>query len=577
MSGPKGEIIGLKSATLEAGSKILLEDASFSFGNDCRMAIVGANGAGKSTLLQALAKMVEPLRGNVQFLKRAVIEYVPQFVPDKLLSKTPVEALTEHIQERRPSVEEWQAYQILSQLRLNSEAFDRPLGSLSGGEANRVMLARALVVQPDFLLLDEPTNHLDIEATVQFERMLREELRVPFCVVSHDREILDSCTNQTLFIRDKRLYFFGLPYSKATVALAEFDASQAEKRKEEEKEIQRLQAAANKMQNWVKMNSDLAPRYQRLKRRAEEMRENRTVLTKGNQGKLSLSEVETKAKALVRVPKFDVRTPSGETLITIEGLTIAPGERIAVIGRNGVGKSTFLKAMVEAHQKQSDEIKFNPQTKIGYFDQELATLPLDKNPVDHLGNILHVSSDRIHRALITAGIPYERHKDPLKNFSGGERARVAFVGLHLAEANLLILDEPTNHIDVNGIEDLEDQVLSSGAAVMMVSHDRRFVEEVAQRFFVIRNRRLQEVGNIGDYYEEVLRSEDAASSPSKPAKQASAKKESGKEAESTESASYDVLERILELEARLQSGLENDRDTPALKALIEELYQRLEG
>jgi ATPase subunit of ABC transporter with duplicated ATPase domains len=441
------------------------------------------------------------------------------------------------------------------------------------------MLGRALVVEPDFLLLDEPTNHLDIEATVQFERMLREELKVPFCVVSHDRQILDSCTTQTLFIRDKRLYFFGLPYSKATVALADFDMSQAEKRKEEEREIQRLQAAANKMQNWVKVNSDLAPRYQRLKRRAEEMRENRTVLTKGNQSKLVLSEVETKAKALIRVPKFEVRTPSGETLITIEGLNIAPGERIAVIGKNGVGKSTFLKALVEAHEKQTDEIKFNPQTKIGYFDQELATLPLEKSPVDHLGTILHVASERIHRALITAGIPYERHKDPLANFSGGERARVAFVGLHLAEPNLLVLDEPTNHIDVNGIEDLEDQVLSSGAAVIMVSHDRRFVEEVAQRFFVIRNRRLQEVGNISDYYDEVLRREDLSSEAEESPKQNLSKKKNTKQpaAGAAETSEYDVLERILDLEARLQSGLENKRDEPALRALIDELYQRLGG
>lgn len=418
MTGVKSEIIGLKSATLEAGSKILLEDASFSFGSDCRIAIVGANGAGKSTLLKALANIVEPLRGTVQALKHAVIEYVPQFVPYELLGKTPVEALTEHIQARRPSVEEWTAYELLSQLRLRPDAFERPLESLSGGEANRVMLARALVVEPDFLLLDEPTNHLDIEATVQFERMLREECEVPFCIVSHDRQILDSSTTQTLFIRDKGLHFFGLPYSQATVALAEFDANQAQKRKDEEKEIQRLQQAANRMQNWVKMNSDLAPRYQRLKRRAEEMRENRTVLTKGTQGKLSLAEVEIKAKALVRVPKFAVCTPSGDALITIEGFSLAPGERIAVIGRNGVGKSTFLRALVQARSEETEAIKFNPQTKIGYFDQELATLQLDKNPVDHLNTVLDVSTERIHRALITAGIPYERHKDPLEKFSG---------------------------------------------------------------------------------------------------------------------------------------------------------------
>jgi ATP-binding cassette subfamily F protein 3 len=576
MTGSKNEIIALKSATIEAGTKILLEDASFSFGSECRMAIVGANGAGKSTLLKALANLVEPLKGNVHYLKRAIIEYVPQFVPEKLLSKTPIEALTEHIEARRPSVEEWQAYRILSQLRLKPDAFDRPLGSLSGGEANRVMLGRALVVEPDFLLLDEPTNHLDIEATVQFERMLHEELKVPFCVVSHDRQILDSCTTQTLFIRDKRLYFFGLPYSQATVALAEFDESQAQKRKEEEKEIQRLQLAANRMQAWVKTNSDLAPRYQRLKRRAEEIRENRTVITKGNPGKLVLSEVETKAKALVRVPKFDVRIPNGETLIRIEGLSIAPGERIAVIGRNGVGKSTFLKALVNARKSDSESIRFNPQTKIGYFDQELATLPLDKNPVDYLGSILQVNGERIHRALITAGIPYDRHKDLLKDFSGGERARVAFVGLNLAEPNFLILDEPTNHIDVDGIEDLEDQILSSGAAVVMVSHDRRFVEEVAQRFFIIRDKKLQEVSNIDDYYDEVLRAEDLSSESPKTPKKPSDKKAVTKKDNKEDTNPYSILERILELEGRLQSGLENDRDTPALKALIDELYQRLD-
>lgn len=507
MSVLKGEIIGLKSVTLEAGSMLLVEEVSLSLQSGSRMAIVGANGAGKSTLLRALAQLVDPAAGTIQVMKGAVIEYVPQFVPDELKGTTVIEALRDHISERRPSVEEWKAYQTLSEFGLSGDLYERELGELSGGEANRVLLARALVVEPDFVMLDEPTNHLDIEATVRFEKLLQEELKCPFCLVSHDRQLLDSCTTQTLFLRDKKFHFFGLPYTQASVALAEHDQAQLQKRQDEEKEIARLQAAANRMQNWVKMNSDLAPRYQRLKRRAQELRDNRTAITRGSGNRLALSDVEIKAKALLRIPEYTVHTPDGRPLIAIKQFSVSPGERIAVIGRNGVGKSTFLKALVAAYQDQQGECKFNPQAKIGYFDQELSDMCLDDTPVEYVARTVNGSNDRIHRALIAAGIPYQRHGDKLRKFSGGERARTCFVRLQLSEPNFLILDEPTNHIDLNGVEDLEDQVIGSGAAVLMVSHDRRFVEEVAQRFFVIREGRLVEVGNLDEYYAEVLSEE----------------------------------------------------------------------
>jgi len=562
-----GEIIALKNVTLRSPTEILLESVSFSFNEKSRIAIVGSNGSGKSTLLKAMAGLLEPESGTIVNMKGAVIEYIPQFVPTELRSRQVLTVIQEHIERRRPSVEDWKPYAMLADFGFSDQIYGRKLGELSGGEANRVMLARALLVEPDFILLDEPTNHLDIQATLHFEKLLSEQ-DIPFCLVSHDRQLLDSCTGHTLFLRDNSFYFFGHPYSSAKEALIAHDETVRQQAADERKEIARLKSSADKMQNWVKMNSKFASRYQNMRRRVEELKNNQTQVSVEKRKELSLSDAQVRARRVIEIPEYTVGRPGSGPLFTINKFLVGAGDRIAVIGPNGAGKSTFLQALIQAFVEPVEQIKFNPQVKLGYFDQELAILPEDITPLEYLTRTLESCSDESKvKALIAAGIPYHRHNDLLPKFSGGERARIVFVQLKLSSANLLVLDEPTNHIDVQGIEDLEYQLLSSGSTVITVSHDRRFVETVADRFFVIREGELLEVADLETYYESVLLEDSHAAAEKKPQKRVRTTSKASPES---------IMEELIALEAELSTKKLTQKERELREKQVAALNEKFE-
>lgn len=499
------EIISVKDLSLEAGGKTLLEDVSFSCNDNTRAAIVGANGSGKSTLLKALVNGVEPVSGSISLLKGAVVQYVPQFIPPEIIELTAYDAILNNIARVRPHLEDWKANEIISEFGLDEVAYDRPLYDVSGGEANRVLVARALAVQPDFVLLDEPTNHLDTEATIAFEELLRSKMRTPFCIVSHDRELLDKCTQQTLILRDQGLYYFGLPYTKAKQQLQEEDMARAQQRKSEERDIKRLKASADRVRSWTKTNSDLAATHRNMRRRIARMEDERTFVSREKSARVALGGAEINTKTVIRIEEADVTIPSGRTLYHVDRMHLSPGDRAVIFGKNGAGKTTLLKRIVTAYEGDDDAgVKINPQVKIGYFDQELRLLDPKSSMFDHVLRVTRVSNDSARGALFAAGFSYERHEDKIETLSGGEKARLQFVVLRLMNPNVLILDEPTNHIDVDGIQSLEDQILESDATFVMVSHDRRFIDTVANRFFLIRDGELREIGDPDEYYDYVL-------------------------------------------------------------------------
>jgi ATPase subunit of ABC transporter with duplicated ATPase domains len=221
-------------------------------------------------------------------------------------------------------------------------------------------------------------------------------------------------------------------------------------------------------------------------------------------------------KSLV-IEDLVVNKPNGEHLFHIERLAFAPGDRVAIMGCNGAGKTTLLKVLMAAFQEkgQKGPIRFNPQVTIGYYDQELAKFKPGATLYSHLRDHLDCAGSTISKELITAGFPYAGHEQKVDSLSGGERARLQFLALKLANPSMFLLDEPTNHIDVNGIEELEEHLLSCPATTLFVSHDRRFIENVATRYLLIHEGHLREIADPNDYYAAVLARTDDEVVPTK--------------------------------------------------------------
>lgn len=492
-------IIQLQHVEHSLGAEALFSEVSISFAEHTRVALVGQNGSGKSTLLKIVGRELEPDRGVVSYRRDAIVEYVPQLIPDRLKSVSLKDSLVRHAHDRGVVVEDWKIEVMLREVRFSDEAFDQPLGTFSGGEVNRAMLARALILDPHFLLLDEPTNHLDSEGIIQFESLIS-TIKVPFCIVSHDRELLDRVTDETLFLRDRRLYHIRAPFSQARLELEKLDLAAAENRAFEEKEIERLEQSASRLQQWAKRSDKMAPRYRAMLTRVDRAKSDLTFVTQERKRALSVAAQEIRADHVMSVKGVRVGFET-KPLFNVEALYVSPGDRIAILGKNGAGKSTFLKTIVAGFRDEREGVSYNPQVRLGYFDQELAELDPNAPILDYVVSRAEASPASVTGPLIAAGFGYHRHKSKISSLSGGEKARLQFLSLKLSKPTFLVLDEPTNHIDVQGAEMMEQDLINSAGTLVFVSHDRRFVSTVATRFLLIHQGMLQEIESAEPYYQ----------------------------------------------------------------------------
>jgi ATP-binding cassette subfamily F protein 3 len=481
-------LVSLSHVSYSLSSRELFSNLTLAINPGERTALVGLNGAGKSTLLKLINGEIEPDSGVIARKHGSIIEYVPQMLPLSLREITLFDALAD----RLPDSMRWAGYEYLIEQHLCAAGFapDRhrqPLGTLSGGEVNRALLARALIVEPNLVLLDEPTNHMDIVQVAQFERFVKEELCAAALIVSHDRELLDATTSTTLFLREGGIEKFDLPFSQARAALAEADEAAFQRRKSEEREIDRLRESASRLAEWgrVYSNEKFSYRAQSIKKRVEKLEKQVTRVPTIHKAHVSLDCEAASSSHLVDIRELALTTPRGDHLCTIERLAVRRGERLAILGRNGCGKSTLIRALVQQWSTgaRSVNMSFNPATTLGYYDQELAHFRAGERVHEAVSNRCNASPSRVTQELVVAGFPYERHRERVDSLSGGERARLTFMILKLQRPHLLVLDEPTNHLDISGIEQLEQSLIEGGSTVIFVSHDRRFVERVASRVF----------------------------------------------------------------------------------------------
>lgn len=494
--------------SLSFGTHVLLDQASFSLSAGEKVAIVGRNGAGKSSLLKLVAQINKPDSGELQQQKALRVRYLAQSLPESLdisvfdyVSKG-VEDIKlaldkyQHLLETGGSESEinqlhdlldrtngWQWQQkvdkVLTRLNLDGDVL---LSTLSGGWRRRVSLAECLAAEPDLLLLDEPTNHLDLDTIEWLEESLK-QYKGALLLISHDRQFIDAVVSKVWEIDRGIISVFPAPYdayveskekqlSDEAKTNSEFDKKLAN----EEKWI-RQGIKARRTRNEGRVRALKKMRQQHAERRTRQSTAQLNVKSGGQSGKL------------VAVLENATLTRGDKILFQNYSTSVIKGDKIGVLGPNGCGKSSLIKMILGELEPDSGTVELGTQLDIAYFDQMRSTVNPDLSIFDNVGegrDFLEVNGEKKHviSYLADYGFGPERMRTPASALSGGEVSRLVLAKLFTRSANLLILDEPTNDLDIETLELLESQLVAFKGTVVVISHDRRFLDNVVASLLV---------------------------------------------------------------------------------------------
>lgn len=484
----------------------LFTNLSFTLKKGDRIGLIGYNGCGKSTLLQVLDGTVDPTSGNVSLANHCLMARVEQHLPDALLAQPLLQVVLAKLPALDRENQRWQAERLLAEMGFTPAEVQQQASTLSGGQHTRLLLARALIQQPDLLLLDEPGNHLDLPTLLWLEGFLQ-TWQGSFILVSHDNPLLDAVTNTSWILRDKTLHAFSLPCSAARQALEEQDASDVLRHKAEQKEIDRVAASAKRLAIWGRTydNEDLSRKAKQMEKQVERLKESQTDLTTGTPWRLVLNGDALRADRILEMEQLPVPpAPDLPALFTVDQTRLKSGDRVAVIGRNGCGKSSLLRLLWRQMQLETtvNGLRLHPRLKPGYYDQTLHQLADDVTLLEAL-EAFEPAPEVRKRALISAGFNWARHGQKVATLSGGERSRLLFVGLSLACYSLLLLDEPTNHLDMDGKEALAATLRDYPGGLLLVSHDRELISKSCNRFWLIDEYGLSEWKSADEVYENL--------------------------------------------------------------------------
>ncbi len=526
-------MISASNVTLFFGGQELYSNISFSLTNADKVGLTGKNGAGKSTLLKLILGEFKADSGVIAIPKGTKICYLPQEIISRS-NKPIIEEVTsanagiliieQRLEEINVELSTREDYESESYLNLLDELVElndahrfqggaavnemaelylkglgfstkdltRKMTEFSGGWQMRVELAKLLIQNPDVLLLDEPTNHLDIEAIQWLEEYLK---KYPGAVVliSHDRAFLDNITNRTIEINNKKLYDYNCNYSEYQIRREEELITQLQAFKNQQREI----AQTEKLINKFRAKASKASFAQSLMKKLDKM------------DKIELDELDGSALAF----RFPEPIASGKLVAEVEDVgkiygdktifknvrfNIGKGEKIALIGKNGMGKSTFIKMMV-GDTDYTGTIRLGHNVKIGYFAQdETAKLDLNKTVFQTIDDVAFGEVRKKVRNILGSFLFGSDDIDKkVSVLSGGEKTRLALCKLLLEPYNFLILDEPTNHLDIMSKEVLQEALLEYPGTLLVVSHDRTFLDGLSDRIYYIKENR------IGIYFEQV--------------------------------------------------------------------------
>ncbi|SCB44398.1 ABC-F family ATP-binding cassette domain-containing protein [Rhizobium lusitanum] len=472
-----------------------------------RIGIVAANGRGKTTLLNSLAGRLEPTTGDITRSRGLRIGYVEQNVPADLDEVSFYDAVLRALPKEQIASESWRVDVALDSLGVPAAMRERALSRLSGGWQRLAMLVRVWVTEPDVLLLDEPTNHLDLAKIALLEDWLNALPRdVAVLIASHDRAFLDAVSDRTLFLRQEQSQIYALPYSRARAALEEADASEERRYQKDMKTAQQLRKQAAKLYNiGVNSGSDLlTTKTKQLKARAERLEDAaRPGYQERSAGAIKLANRGTQAKILVTLDDASVETPDGTLLFKTGKRWICQGDRIVLLGPNGAGKTRLVEMIRKAIADQITlgAVKVTPSLVLGYSDQSLSNLGQNDTPLGVITRLFELGEQRARTLLAGAGMGIDMQGRAIGRLSGGQKARLAMLVLRLTNPNFYLLDEPTNHLDIDGQEALEGELRANEASCLLVSHDRSFVRNIGNRFWLIERKRLIEVEGPEEFFE----------------------------------------------------------------------------
>jgi len=500
-------LLTAQSLQLDTPFGPLLDAISLTLKKGDRVGLIGHNGCGKSTLLKLLDGTLSPTSGSLTQAHHCLLARVEQHLPSELMSLTLFEAVRAKIDPQLQESEGWRAETLLAGMGFSPADWHLNAGTLSGGQHTRLLLARALISQPDVLLLDEPSNHLDLPTMLWLEQFLT-SWSGSFILVSHDVSLLNAVTNTSWILRDRMLHFFALPCSSARKALAERDAADQHRYQAEQKEIDRVAASAKRLATWghVYDNEDLSRKAKQMEKRVDKLKETQTELSAGSQWRLQLKGDVLVADRLLELESLYVHpAPSCDPLFYLPLQRIKSGDRVAIIGRNGCGKSSLLRLLWQQFQQPqiNDNIRLHPRVHMGYYDQNLHQLEDNDSLLDALVPFAALTEQDRKMALISAGFPWIRHQQAVSTLSGGERSRLLFVGLTLARYSLLMLDEPTNHLDIEGKEALAETLQQFAGGILLVTHDRSLIAQSCNRFWLVDNGELSEWHSLDALYRQL--------------------------------------------------------------------------
>ncbi|MFO0507424.1 MAG: ribosomal protection-like ABC-F family protein [bacterium] len=521
-------MISVDNLTVEFNGSALFSDITFNINENDRIALMGKNGAGKSTLLKIIAGVSKATRGKVTAPKEAIIAYLPQHLLTEdnatvfeeaskafgkiLAMKKQMDYLNSQL-ETRTDYESDEYSKIIEQVselsekyysieEINFDAevektlmglgflrtdFNRPTTEFSGGWRMRIELAKILLQKPDLILLDEPTNHLDIESVQWLEEFLKTSAKAVI-VISHDKMFVDNLTNRTIEVTMGRIYDYKTNYTHYLQLRKERREQQQKQFDDQAKQIADIQQFIDRFKGTYSKTLQVQSRVKMLE-------------------KIEIIEVDEVDSSALNL-KFPPAPRSGNYPVIMEGvtkkygdhvvfkdasITIARGERVALIGKNGEGKSTLVKAIMGQIEYEG-KLQLGHNSMIGYFAQNQASL-LDEDltvfqTIDQIAfGDVRTQIKNILGAFMFSGEAIDKK---VKMLSGGEKTRLAMIKLLLQPVNLLILDEPTNHLDIKTKEILKDALKAFDGTLILVSHDRDFLDGLATKVFEFGNKRIKE-------------------------------------------------------------------------------------